>query len=416
MLLNQTAFTPTMAFLTPTQSELMEKFNAAFYDAQIKPRTCIIDDELFETFDERYFANIEAYEDHADNQNIQENNADCTKDWLLPDVDPNDCQRNFGIRHDRANCVDSQPYEGKPNCQNKNLQENNGDYKTDWLYPCMDPVDCQRSFNTESNSDATANLCGSVSGYENLQYIIDCPRSNICTEKQGKDCLRRSEPIPNVLEGIIEYQEEFNCQNNDERLCFNKINLQNSKNSYKDLLKYQKNHDNDLVEDCLLENSLETYSKVDDNLVVSCLDGNSIETDSIDAFYNDAVSTFDYTELSRSFEESLESIAGNSNLEENGSMVKDEKSVDFPGFFVQPPFVLGKRDQEEVFQLEDDFEGDLESILSEDSEKLPPIQTIGVSRGNCSDLTNFLRSMPGDTLDIFAEVSKFVIFCAYTIW
>lgn len=394
MLLNQTEFTPAMAYLTPTQTELMEKFNAAFYDAQIKPRTCIIDEELFETFDERYFANIEAYEDQSDNQNgkILEENGDCSKDWLCPEVDPIDYQRNFSKNH-----------------SNTNLQENNvekGDYKGAWLYPCMDPIDCQRNFNKESNSVSSSDVCDSASAYGSLRDIIDCPRSNICAEKEEKDCLRHLDSSPNALK---DYQKSFTCQNNDDRLCFNKVDLQNSKNPYKCLLEYPSNQDNDLVEDCLLENSLEKLSKDEDNLVVSYLDATSIETDSIDAFYNDAVSTFDYTELSRSFEESLESIAGNSNFGESECMTEDGKSVEFPTFFVQPPFALEKRDEGEVFEVADDFGGDLDSILSEESEKLPPIDTITVSRGNCSDLTNFLRSMPGDTLDIFAEVRK--IFC-----
>lgn len=48
--------------LTTPQTELVEKFNAAFYDAQMRGRTPL-EDDLLETFDESYFTNIDAYED-----------------------------------------------------------------------------------------------------------------------------------------------------------------------------------------------------------------------------------------------------------------------------------------------------------------------------------------------------------------
>lgn len=48
-----------MTYLLP-QSELVEKFNAAFYEAQ--QRRIPLEEEILETFDESYFTDIDAYE------------------------------------------------------------------------------------------------------------------------------------------------------------------------------------------------------------------------------------------------------------------------------------------------------------------------------------------------------------------
>lgn len=52
------------SYLLP-QSDLLEKFNAAFYQTQEKNRITLIEDEeeILESFDESYFTNIDAYEE-----------------------------------------------------------------------------------------------------------------------------------------------------------------------------------------------------------------------------------------------------------------------------------------------------------------------------------------------------------------
>lgn len=57
------------SYLLPPQNELVEKFNAAFYEAQQQPppqqeekAKLPLDDEILESFDESYFTNIDAYE------------------------------------------------------------------------------------------------------------------------------------------------------------------------------------------------------------------------------------------------------------------------------------------------------------------------------------------------------------------
>lgn len=63
----------TSSYLLPPQNELVEKFNAAFYEAQQQPPALAqqeqeekaklpLDDEILESFDESYFTNIDAYE------------------------------------------------------------------------------------------------------------------------------------------------------------------------------------------------------------------------------------------------------------------------------------------------------------------------------------------------------------------
>lgn len=73
---------------------------------------------------------------------------------------------------------------------------------------------------------------------------------------------------------------------------------------------------------------------------------------------------FNYTELSESLD-NMFGIGGN--------------NEQFSNFFVQPPFV----------------------------EKLPPISSI--TRSNNTDFANFLRDMPCDSLDLFVEVSYFIL-------
>lgn len=82
----------------------------------------------------------------------------------------------------------------------------------------------------------------------------------------------------------------------------------------------------------------------------------------IDAYEND----FDYTELS----ESLDEVFG-------VNVNEEEEEEQFSSFYVPPPFV----------------------------EKLPPISSI--QRSNNTDFANFLRNMPCDSLDLFAEVSTY---------
>lgn len=70
---------PVMTF-TETQKELMQKFNIAFYEAQSKSPPQVVDHEnILETFDERYFTNIEKYE--------QNDSVDTFIDFLLPRSD-----------------------------------------------------------------------------------------------------------------------------------------------------------------------------------------------------------------------------------------------------------------------------------------------------------------------------------------
>lgn len=52
--------------LTESQNELVQRFNAAFYEAQNRTQTC---DSILDTFDECYFSNIEKYETEAAHDN-----------------------------------------------------------------------------------------------------------------------------------------------------------------------------------------------------------------------------------------------------------------------------------------------------------------------------------------------------------
>ncbi|KAI4454958.1 transcriptional activator [Holotrichia oblita] len=73
---------PPMMTFTETQKELMQKFNIAFYEAQSKSPPQVVDHEnILETFDERYFTNIEKYEQ---NDSVDTNTF---IDFLLPRSD-----------------------------------------------------------------------------------------------------------------------------------------------------------------------------------------------------------------------------------------------------------------------------------------------------------------------------------------
>lgn len=56
----------TASNLTESQNELVQRFNAAFYEAQNRSQTC---DSILDTFDECYFSNIEKYETEASHDN-----------------------------------------------------------------------------------------------------------------------------------------------------------------------------------------------------------------------------------------------------------------------------------------------------------------------------------------------------------
>lgn len=71
------------AYLLP-QNELVERFNAAFYEAQQpepppppppeeEKAKLPLDDEILESFDESYFTNIDAYENYFDYTDLSEN-------------------------------------------------------------------------------------------------------------------------------------------------------------------------------------------------------------------------------------------------------------------------------------------------------------------------------------------------------
>lgn len=91
---------PPMTF-TDTQRELMQKFNIAFYEAQSRsPPQTVEHDNILETFDERYFTNIEKYEQ---NDSVDTNSF---IDFLLP----------------RSDSVNSTP-------TTNNEEENNFDYR-----------------------------------------------------------------------------------------------------------------------------------------------------------------------------------------------------------------------------------------------------------------------------------------------
>lgn len=75
-------YSPPPITFTETQKELMQKFNIAFYEAQSKSPPQVVDHEsILETFDERYFMNIEKYEqsDSVDTNSFM--------DFLLPRPD-----------------------------------------------------------------------------------------------------------------------------------------------------------------------------------------------------------------------------------------------------------------------------------------------------------------------------------------
>ncbi|GJQ80595.1 hypothetical protein Trydic_g19998 [Trypoxylus dichotomus] len=75
-------YSPPPITFTETQKELMQKFNIAFYEAQSKSPPQVVDHEsILETFDERYFTNIEKYEQ---NDSVDANSF---IDFLLPRSD-----------------------------------------------------------------------------------------------------------------------------------------------------------------------------------------------------------------------------------------------------------------------------------------------------------------------------------------
>lgn len=146
------------------------------------------------------------------------------------------------------------------------------------------------------------------------------------------------------------------------------------------------------IEDELLETfdesfftNIDAYEDEDDYfadlLISKC---SSASTDSV-------ADTFDYTELSQSFEDNTTSettttVSWQSDLED---CFPRENSA----FFVPPPFCDARKSPDAIFQ--------------NNYQTLEHDAFLTATTKNGSDFTNFLRHVPGDSLDIFAEVNEY---------
>lgn len=161
-----------------------------------------------------------------------------------------------------------------------------------------------------------------------------------------------------------------------------------------------KNYD---IEDDLLENFDESFfTNIDayendndyftDLLISKC---SSASTESIE--------TFDYTELSQSFDENATNETATtgswqSDLELSLDCFPRENPVKNSPFFVPPPFGDMRKSPDDLYEVF--FLNEYGNCQKENMDGFG----VTMSEKN-SDFTNFLRQAPGDSLDIFAEVS-----------